>query len=82
MKTKAKRDILKNETLFLHLKGNVLFPISIYFSVLYFILKDKTLSELYDQHKDEDGFLYITFSTLPTLGWGGEDDKESKACIS
>ena len=29
---------------------------------------DKTLKELYDTYKDEDGFLYVTYSNLSTFG--------------
>lgn len=27
------------------------------------------MSEIYDQHKDSDGFLYVSYTTENTLGW-------------
>ncbi|EER18681.1 autophagy 8i, putative [Perkinsus marinus ATCC 50983] len=43
---------------------------------IYLFVKKKTprtgsmMSELYDAHKDEDGFLYLTYSAENTLGGG------------
>ena len=31
--------------------------------------QDRFISEIYDQYKRDDGFLYINATDIPALGW-------------
>ena len=36
------------------------------------LLIEQNLGEIYEKYKNEDGYLYITFTFIPGLGWKGK----------
>lgn len=45
------------------------FSVSIIWLVTYYHIAGAIMSAIYDEKKDEDGFLYVTYSGENTFGW-------------
>ena len=46
------------------------------------LAEDKRIGDIYEQHKDEDGFLYILYSIEEPIDRGEAQENEEKACTT